>query len=145
MWSLHPKYLDDARLMREHQSIHRLLNAVLCRDTDRRVAEFTRYGGYLAWRHWLAVNEMRMRGKNHNSFIDGWWRQVPDSRRMILYRYPRSAVIQDYGRLRQRHHRARHAVSCGGGQPIPEDFPDDLAPLALAVSKTGLPVDCFLV
>lgn len=143
LWSIHPCYLDSSRLLREHQSIHKLINEVT-RKVDNSKNRFYKYGGYLAWRHYLAVCEMRIRHMNHESFIDQFWKLIPESRRLILYRYPKEAIKKDLQTLRPKQHKAITAAGTGGRVAI-TGFPNELNEQVELIAKNGLPRDCFLL
>lgn len=142
MWSLHPKYLDDARLLREHQSIHRLIKTCLSGSAKGR---FSDYGGYLAWRHYLCAGEMRRRGRNHNTFLDLIWKQLPERKKRILFQYPRVEVIEDIASIHNRQESASNGKVVRGGMRITDACVDELNNMAREVSRKGLPKGVFLI
>ena len=146
LWCVHPIYLDDSRLLREHQSIHKLIADAARpagRESDQR---FRNFGGYLIWRHYLAVNELRLRGMRHESFVDGLWKLIPESRRKILYRMARDAIIED---VRSLLHKQRVATTSAGttGRALlkPGVVPNELNEEVEKVAATGFPKDIFLI
>ena len=143
LWALHPQYLDSARLLREHQSVHKLLNE-LTQKVDNSKNRFYRYGGYLAWRHFLDACELRLRGMRHESFVDQLWKLIPESRRLILYRYTKEAILKDIQSLKPRQYKAANASGTGGRTALTK-LPTELNEMVENVARDGLPRDCFLI
>ncbi len=143
LWSFHPQYLDGARLLREHQSVHKLINEVT-RKVENSKNRFYRYGGYLAWRHYLDACDLRLRGYHHESFIDQLWRLIPESRRLILYRYTKEMILKDIQALRPRQYKAVNAAGTGGRIAL-TGMPLELNEMVEKVAREGLPRDCFLI
>lgn len=144
LWSVHPSYLDDSRLLREHQSVHKLLHDAVRKTGKPTQGRFHQYGGYLVLRHFLDVCEMRLRGMRHESFVDDLWKQIPEGRRLILYRYTKEDIIEDINRLRPKQHNAVSSRSTGGRTAL-AGIPEELNQLAEKTAREGFPRDIFLL
>ena len=80
LWSIHPMYLDEGRLLMEHRSIHGILTAITA-SKNIKIRKYYNYGGYLVYRHYALVEEMRIRNNNHVSYVDGLYMKIPERRR----------------------------------------------------------------
>lgn len=93
VWYVPPAYLPDALLYRQHQSIHGIVNGIIAGKPRRGITRYLRYGGFIVWMHYLAVDEMLRRGARHTTPIDTLWNRIPVDRRR--FNYPlRPAVVR---------------------------------------------------
>lgn len=147
LWGVPSRFIDDKRLLRHHQTIHQLLNACTKKFHGSSSNCFYNFAGYLLWRHYEAVTEMRLRGMRHESYVDVLWKQIPDSRRLVRFRIPRVQVLKDLKTLQERQRNAPTLSSSYGRRALHEyDVrSDELNSQAEKVAKDGFPKDVFIL
>lgn len=148
LWSIPSEYIDDRRLLRQHQTVHKLIIACTKRFDEQTRNRFYNFGGYLVWRHYETVREMYLRGMRHASFVDTLWKQIPMSRRLIRYHYTKKQIFEDLKSLRVRHHKANTTSSSYGRTPLNRlaiQEADVLNLKADDIAKNGFPKDIFLL
>lgn len=143
IWSLHAKYLDDSRLMRHHQTIHAALHAMLKKPSKTTENRYYRHAGYLVLRHWEAAGEMILRGFSHASPVTDLWKQIPSTRKTILFEHSQNEIVKDIKTLRMKQRKASSRREEAGRFPI-VGIPNEVNELAALYSK-GLPKDCFFL
>lgn len=79
LFHCHPSALSTVLLTHQHQTAHLLLTGL--GKVGGIVGRYGRHGGFVAWFHWLCVNEMIRRGMNHESPVWPLWVNIPESRR----------------------------------------------------------------
>ena len=144
IWAVPSSMLDNGRLLRQHQSIHGALHEILKKPTKRTQNRFYRHGGYLVLRHWEIVNEMRLRGMNHHSYVDLLWKQIPESRRQILFEFSNLDIVKDV-RLLQSKQKHSHISTGTCGRIAAEGIPETINELARKHANGSLPKDVFLI
>lgn len=145
VYALHPQYVDDKRLLREHQTLHKVMNELAGRKNSRTRHRFYNYAGYIALRHYLDASELRLRNMNHDSFVDRLWKQIPDIRKNILFIYKPAEIVRDMKLLRAKQLNSSGTASRGRVEIPTDRVPVELNELAEKYNTNGLPKDCFLV
>ncbi len=95
LWMVRPAFLPDPLVLRQHQTLHALLNGVARRKPRRGITRYLRFGGFLAWMHHITVLEMRARGWDHLTPIGELWRRLPLDQRRFDYPVDPAAIRAD--------------------------------------------------
>ena len=77
LFHVHPGALPTALLINQHRTAHLLLACIASGKDVGGVSRYHRQAGYVAWFHWLCVQEMLIRGMNHDSPISALWARIP--------------------------------------------------------------------
>ncbi len=98
-----PEYLNTTLLLNQHRTCHLLIESIAAGRAPRGgMSRYQNHAGFLAWMHWLAVQEMMMRGKNHESPVGAAFLKVAPVRRHLDIYIPKSRVALDIADLRRK-------------------------------------------
>ncbi len=111
LWTVHPSWLPDPLLQRQHQTLHAVLNGVARRKPRRGITRFLRFGGYIAWLHFLTVEETSRRGWHHETPVGDLWARLPADQRRFDYPLTAAEVRDDIEAVRQKMRSGTYLVS----------------------------------
>ncbi len=111
LWMLLPTFLPDPLLARQHQTLHAIFNGVLRRKPRRGITRFLRYGGFVAWLHYVTVVEMMARGWHHETPLQDLWARLPADQRRFDYVVRPEEVRADISLVRSKMRSGNFAVS----------------------------------
>ncbi|MEM7813491.1 MAG: pyrimidine dimer DNA glycosylase/endonuclease V [Candidatus Aenigmatarchaeota archaeon] len=112
IWNVHPKHLDDERLLGEHRELHAIVGAITKYYKGEKAGwqrhpeakKFYKKLGYLKQRHAMLVREFRARGwqsgRLHETPLD--FRGVPRWALSSKFRITRAMLRKDAADLRRR-------------------------------------------
>ncbi len=98
LFHIHPTALPTGMLTHQHRTCHLLLSGLA--EVNGVVGKYGRHAGFVAWVHWQCVQEMVMRGMNHDSPVWALWQRIPALRRGHDIWVPSRAYIRDAQDLR---------------------------------------------
>jgi len=143
LWSLSPEYLDSGRLLQEHRSIHGILHAISGK-ADIKIRRYYNYGGYLVFRHYALVEEMRIRNHDHRSYVDKLFKALPERRRRLDFKISKREIEDDVHVLLGRQQRANKSKEEGRVR-VYNSCPTEWLERIEKIQITGLPKDIFLI
>lgn len=133
LWMIDPAFLPDGLLLRQHQTLHAVLNGVLRGKAQRGITGYLPYGGFVGWLHHLTVVEMMRRGLNHETPLSMFWARVPADRRRFDYPIDPAEVRADIALLKAKMRDPAYVVSM-----LTASLPADKAGMQLVEKQAKL-------
>ena len=143
LWTVHPMYLDSGRLLMEHRSVHGILTAITS-DVNTKIKKYYNYGGYLVYRHYALVEEMRIRNNSHTSYVDKLYFHIPERRRRLDFRITENDIRSDAVTLMSRQKRENKSGGEGRSR-LDGTLPREWLNIVEQLPVKGLPKDIFLI
>jgi hypothetical protein len=99
LFHVHPAALPTPLLVNQHRTTHLLMTCMVNLRALGGMARYDRHGGFVAWMHYLSVQEMLMRSIEHDSPIIPLWNLIRPHQKEFSIWIPPKAYIRDQSDL----------------------------------------------
>ncbi|OPZ65999.1 MAG: hypothetical protein BWY85_00166 [Firmicutes bacterium ADurb.Bin506] len=99
LFHIHPAALPTPLLTNQHRTSHLLMAGMVNLRALGGMARYNRHGGFVAWMHYLCVQEMLVRGIDHDSPIIPLWNTLRPHQKEFSIWIPPKTYIRDQSDL----------------------------------------------